>query len=187
LFTSEVTLLNTETNSSGMIQNRSEMYHGLMSITVQQDATIYSFIKFSANSSMCFGWYRHPSSGAHSNCNYNIRHWSNRICYRPLTWRSRNSDWWIRVSSETCRDVCRKYNKTVYSCILLDSYWQWFTMHGPMNIKVSWIMKFEWEERGSNYAWKVYKTYFKPILSEAQRQPTFKMLRTTEKSRQWTT
>ena len=43
--------------------------------------------------------------------------------------------WWMRVSSKTCRAVCRKYNKTVYSHILLDNYWQWFTIHGPMNIK----------------------------------------------------
>jgi len=44
--------------------------------------------------------------------------------------------WWgMRVSSATCRAVCRKYNKTVYSRILLDNYWHWFTMHGPMNIK----------------------------------------------------
>ena len=43
--------------------------------------------------------------------------------------------WWVRVSSETCRAVCRKYNKTVYSRILLDNYWHWFTMHGPMDIK----------------------------------------------------
>ena len=33
--------------------------------------------------------------------------------------------WWLRVSSETCRVVCRKYNKTVYSRILLDNYWHW--------------------------------------------------------------
>ena len=57
----------------------------LMSIIAQQDATIYNFIIFSADSSTCFGWYPHPSSGAHSNSNYNIWHWSNRICYRPLT------------------------------------------------------------------------------------------------------
>ena len=31
--------------------------------------------------------------------------------------------WWMRVSSETCRAVYRKYNKTVYSRILLDNYW----------------------------------------------------------------
>ena len=48
------------------------------------------FYYFSADSSTCFGWYPHPSSGAHSNCNYSIWHWSNRVYYRPLTWRSRN-------------------------------------------------------------------------------------------------
>ena len=34
-----------------------------MSITVQQDATIHSFI-LSVNCSTCFGWFLHPSSGA---------------------------------------------------------------------------------------------------------------------------
>ena len=43
--------------------------------------------------------------------------------------------WWCMcVSSETCRAVCRKYNRTTYSHILLDSYCHWFTMHGPLNI-----------------------------------------------------
>ena len=56
-----------------------------MSIIVQRDATIHSFITFSADSSTCFGWY-HPSSGAHSNSHYNIWHWSNRIAtaHRPV-------------------------------------------------------------------------------------------------------
>ena len=49
-----------------------------LSITVQQDATIYSSL-FPANCSTCFGGYLHPSSGAHVNCNYNIWHWSNYI------------------------------------------------------------------------------------------------------------
>ena len=53
-----------------------------------------SFIIYSAYSSTCFRWYPHPSSGAHSDCNYNIRYWSNRICYCPLTWRSQN---WFRL------------------------------------------------------------------------------------------
>ena len=113
---------------------------------VQQDATIYRFIIFSADNSKCFGWYPHPSSGAHSNCNYNIWHLSNCFRYHPLTW-SRNgfptpprqrtvrpvpdvvitvwmcSWWWMMVSSETSRAVWRKYNKTVYNRILLDNYW----------------------------------------------------------------
>ena len=35
-----------------------------MPIIVQQDATIHSLIT-SVNRSTCFGWYLHPSSGAH--------------------------------------------------------------------------------------------------------------------------
>ena len=35
--------------------------------------------------------------------------------------------WWMRVSSETCRAVCRKCNKTIYSRIFLDNYWHLFT------------------------------------------------------------
>ena len=31
--------------------------------------------------------------------------------------------WWMRISSETCRALCKKYNKTIYSGILLDNYW----------------------------------------------------------------
>ena len=57
-------------------------------INVNNWPTRCDYIQFyyiSADSSTCFGWYPHPSSGAHSNCNYNIWYWSNRICYRPLT------------------------------------------------------------------------------------------------------
>jgi len=35
-----------------------------MAIIIQQDATEYSLFK-SVNCSTCFGWYLHPSSGAH--------------------------------------------------------------------------------------------------------------------------
>jgi len=116
-----------------------------MSMTVQQDATIYNFIIFSAYSSTCFGLYLHLSSGAHVNCNYNIWHWSNRICYLPLNPicrlplippRQRKvantvrpvpdvvitfwvcSWWWVKVSPETRRTVCRNIIKLyiVASC-----------------------------------------------------------------------
>ena len=50
------------------------------------------------------------------------------------------SCWWMRVSSEICRAILQKYNQTVYSRILLDNYWQWFTMHGPMNIKLIYLL-----------------------------------------------
>jgi len=59
------------------------VHHESMSIIVQQGATMYSFIIFSADSSTCFGWYPHLSWGAHSKSNY-IWHQSNHICYRPL-------------------------------------------------------------------------------------------------------
>jgi len=65
-----------------------------MSIIVQQDATMYSCIIFSADSSTCFGLYPHPSSGAHSNCNYNIWHWSNRFCYRLCQQMVANTSCW---------------------------------------------------------------------------------------------
>jgi len=104
------------------------------------------FYYISADGSTCFGRYPHPSSGAHSNCNYNIWHWLNCICCHPLMWRSRNavltpsrqrtvantvrpvpddvitvwvcSWWWMRLSSETCRAVCRNIIKLyiVTSC-----------------------------------------------------------------------
>jgi len=54
-----------------------------MSIIVQQDATIYNLYYISADSSTCFGWYPHPSSGAHTNCNYNIWHLS-KLQFRLL-------------------------------------------------------------------------------------------------------
>ena len=100
------------------------LWLGLMTIrlvswanNVNNCPTRCDYIQFyysSANSSICFGWYPNPSSGAHANCNYNIWHWSNRICYRPLTWRSRNA-----VSSETCRAVCRN----IIKLYRVTSYW----------------------------------------------------------------
>ena len=84
-----------------------------MSIIVQQDATIRSFIIFSADSPTCFRWYPHPLSGAHSNCSYD-----------PCTWTVANTVWpgpdavitvWMCSWSETCRAVCRKCNKTAYT------------------------------------------------------------------------
>ena len=74
------------------------------------------------------------------NCNYGIWHWSDRTCYLPLSWRSRNSlssessktadgskygltsarfcnytymcSWWlVAVPPQTCRVVLQIYNK----------------------------------------------------------------------------
>jgi hypothetical protein len=109
------------------------------------------FYYISADSSTCFGWYPHPSSGAHTYSNYNIWHWSNHITTVRWAWRSRNSVptpprqrtvantvrlvpdvvitvwmcswWWMSLSSETCRAVCRNIIKLhiVASCwIIID-------------------------------------------------------------------
>jgi len=43
----------------------------LMTINVQQDATIHNFILY-LNCSTCFGWFLHPSSGAQINVIYSI-------------------------------------------------------------------------------------------------------------------
>ena len=92
------------------------------------------FYYISAENSTCFGWYPHPSSGAHSDSNCNIWHWSNRIFYptgvgTPTPPRQRTvankvrtvpdvvirvwmfSWWWMRVQSETRRAVCRSIIK----------------------------------------------------------------------------
>jgi hypothetical protein len=74
---------------------------------------------FPANCSTCFRRHLHPSSEAQVNCNYSIWHWSN--CMLPsavveesgsvpdaiITVYSRYW-WWVKVSPETCRAVCRE-------------------------------------------------------------------------------
>ena len=85
---------------------------------------------FYADSSTCFRRYPHPSSGAHSSCNY-IWHWSNRICYRPLTWRSRScsSDPPLqRTVAKMVRPMPDVVN-TVWMCS-----WWWYH---PKNVELS--------------------------------------------------
>ena len=62
-------------NSKKAFYVHGSMHRESTSITVQQDATVYSYIIFSADSSTCFVWYPYPSSEAHSNCNWNVWHW----------------------------------------------------------------------------------------------------------------
>ena len=60
-----------------------------MSITVQQDATIYSLLYF-CKLLYVFRVVTPPIVRSTYNCNYSIGHWSNRLCYLPLWWRSWN-------------------------------------------------------------------------------------------------
>jgi len=64
-----------------------------MSITVQQDATIYSLLYFCKLLYMFRVVTSHIIRNTY-NCNYSIWHWSNRLCYSPLWWRSWNSTCW---------------------------------------------------------------------------------------------
>jgi hypothetical protein len=52
----------------------------------------------SGNCSTCFGWYFHPSSGAHTTI-YSICYLSHRYCYLPLSWKI-----WNRTIAEGSRD-----------------------------------------------------------------------------------
>jgi len=60
-----------------------------MSITVQQDATIYSLLYFCKLLYM-FQVDTPPIIRSTYNCNYSIWHWSIHLCYLPLSWRNWN-------------------------------------------------------------------------------------------------
>ena len=112
--------------------------HMLMSIIVQQDATIYSLVYFCKLLYM-FRVVPPPIIRSTCNCNYSIWYLLNRYCYLTLSWRSRkwSSDsstvaatskygltsarccnysymcswWWIEVPPEICSADLQKYNK----------------------------------------------------------------------------
>ena len=58
----------------------------LLSIFVQQDATMYSFLYFCKLLYM-FRLVTPPIIRSTYNCNHSIWHWSNPLCYYPLRWR----------------------------------------------------------------------------------------------------
>ena len=103
-------------------------------VYIQQDATLHSLF-ISGNCSTCFGWYFHPSSGAHTTVSTasGICHTVTAICVRhpQHTQTSSNSStiaadssngvtnnrccrygcmrswWWVEIPPETCRAVSR--------------------------------------------------------------------------------
>jgi len=111
-----------------------------MSITVQQDATVYSLLYFCKLLYM-FRVVTPPIIRSTYNRNYSIWHWSNRLCYLPLWWRGWNcrsnlstiaersrdgltsarccnygymcSWWWVELPPATCRAVY----KNIINCI----------------------------------------------------------------------
>jgi hypothetical protein len=89
-------------------------------IYIQQDATLHSLF-ISGNCSTCFGWYLHPSSGAHTTvftasgicqtvtatCRYSGRSINGVRNTRSCRYICLRSWWWVVVPPETCRAVFR--------------------------------------------------------------------------------
>jgi len=97
-----------------------------------QRYTVYLFLE---NCSTCFGWYLHPSSGAHTTVSTESGTGQTVNCYLLLSWRRWNyssnfttaasdsstgltstrccrysclcSWWWVEIPPETCRAVSR--------------------------------------------------------------------------------
>jgi hypothetical protein len=97
-------------------------------IIVQQDATIYSLF-MPINRSKYFGWFLHPSSGAHVTIS------TASGISKTVTATCRERDWTFPLQSrsrqvdgrryqpkhvEWCTDINKLYT---YSCILLNNYW----------------------------------------------------------------
>ena len=84
-------------------------------IYIQQDATLHSLF-ISGNCSTCFGWYLHPSSGAHTTVYTasGVRHTVTATCrYNGVTntrcciYSCMRSWWWVEVPPEICGAVSR--------------------------------------------------------------------------------
>ena len=137
---------------TGQIYVHRPLHHESMSITVQHNATTYSFIIFLQTA-------LHVSDDTlihqQEHIEIVITSGTGQTVFATVRWRGgvrtgrvptppqqrtvantvqRVPDvitvwvcswWWMRVSYETCRVVCRNIIKAVYSRILLDSYWQW--------------------------------------------------------------
>ena len=122
-----------------------------MSIIVQQDATIYSLF-ISVNCSTCFGWYLHPSSGAHVTVS------TEPGISKTVTATCRERDWAgtavpVQLLMPDAADTAilapddgwRYHPKHVErftdinKLYIIVSCWTiiglYFTMHGPLNVK----------------------------------------------------
>jgi len=66
------------------------MHHESMSIIVQR-MRLYTVYYISVNCSLYMFWVVNPPIIRSTyNCNHSIWHWSNRLCYLPLSWSSWN-------------------------------------------------------------------------------------------------
>ena len=105
-----------------------------VSIIVQRDATIYSFIIFLQTSLHVSDdtLTHHQEHTQNRNCN--IWHWSNRVCYCPLTWRSRNDSPTSADGSKHCSTSARCCNYG-FECAP-DDGWGYHPKHVEMSAEI---------------------------------------------------
>ena len=123
------------------------------------------FYYISANSSTCFGWYPRPSSGAHANCNYNIWHWLNHICYSPLTWRSQNSDSSTSADGNKCGLTsarCCNYSLNVLLMMdegIIQNRYSYLQKYNKLCVVVSYWQIIDIRNRLSLFLWSLRLCY----------------------------
>jgi hypothetical protein len=71
----------------------------LIYVYIQQDAKLHSLF-ISGNCSTCFGWYFHPSSGAHTTSS-TASGMSHRYCYLLLSWQIAVTVWQVPDAVDT--------------------------------------------------------------------------------------
>jgi hypothetical protein len=115
---------------------------------------------FPANWSTYFRWYLHPSSGARVNCNYRIWHWSKHMLISGVVEESELINYSLLALQIKSEDITRNmYSslqgiKIVLSRMLLNNYWHWFTIHGPMKMKFK--LKKSKLKKSNKIPWKVW-------------------------------
>jgi len=85
-----------------------------LSIIVQQDTTMYSLLYFCKLLYM-FRVVTPPIIRSTYKCNYSIWHWSNRLCYLPLSWRRWNGLYFCKMLY-MFREVNPPIIKSIYNC-----------------------------------------------------------------------
>jgi hypothetical protein len=119
----------------------------MVPIIIRRDATIYSLF-ISVNCSTCFGWYLHPSSGAHVTVS------TASGVSKTVTATFRERDWTgTEFLSDTViwapDDGWRYHPKHVEQFTVINklyivasriNYWHIFTMHGLLNVEWNMVL-----------------------------------------------
>jgi hypothetical protein len=124
---------------------------------IQQDVTLHSLF-VCGNCSTCFGWYFHPSSGAHTTVSTasGICHTVTAICcYRGRVGTGLSVLWMAYTTYSTLKPV----------------YWNILTMHGPINVKSpnntsKWQMRFNLAFKGLICILPFWGLYWLPLIPE---------------------